>query len=93
MPMLTILSTAKNMMAEIWQNYQKLPLDHFWYINIQDYYFLFQGILMRVLENLARMNEQDSENAVSNNVNNNNSDERADSLNDMDEESVRHLVI
>ena len=50
-------------------------------------------MLMRLLENLARMNEQDSENVVKNNVDNNNSDERADSLNDMDEESVRHLVI
>ena len=48
---------------------------------------------MRLLENLARMNEQDSESGVNNNVHNNNSDERADSLNDMDEESVRHLVI
>ena len=53
----------------------------------------FQGMLVRLLENLARMNEQDSENVVKNNVDNNNSDERADSLNDMDEESVRHLVI
>ena len=48
---------------------------------------------MRLLENMARMNEQDSENVVKNNVDNNNSDERANSLNDMDEESFRHLVI
>ena len=53
----------------------------------------FQGMLMRLLENLARMNKQDSENVVKNNVDNKNSDERADSLNDIDEESVRHLVI
>ena len=49
---------------------------------------------MRLLEQLARMNEQETENVVNNNVESSNrSDERTDSLNDMDEESVRHLVI
>ena len=47
---------------------------------------------MRLLDHLARMNEQDTDNGA-NNVDNNNSDDTDDALNDMDEESMRHLVI
>ena len=48
---------------------------------------------MRLLDQLARMNEHDSENVTNNNDDQNNSDDSADSLNDMDEQSMRHLAI